>query len=91
MKFEGYSEDEIDKILEDIDNEGLKPYWEYPDNDIRNYFRSGKKGDLDRYSRKKPDPGNDPDGEPDGGDDSGNKLAKRKIIKEIVDSIKDSI
>lgn len=42
MKFEGYSEDEIEKILDDIDKEGLKDYWEYPDNDIRNYFRSGK-------------------------------------------------
>ena len=42
MKFEGYSEDEIEKILSDIDKNGLKNYWEYADSDIRNYFRSGK-------------------------------------------------
>lgn len=88
MKFEGYSEDEIEKILDDIDKEGLKPYYSYPDNDIRNYFRSGKKKDLDKYSRKKPDGDPDPDGD---GDGDGNKLTKRKILKDIVDTIKDSM
>jgi len=42
MKFENYSEDEIEKILGEIDRDGLKPYYSYPDSDIRNYFRSGK-------------------------------------------------
>ncbi len=83
MKFEGYSEDEIEKILDDIDKEGLKPYWNYPDNDIRNYFRSGKKKDLDRYSRKKPDGGgNEPDG---GGDGIGRRVPD--IAKDIIDSV----
>ena len=87
MKFEGYSEDEIEQILDDIDKNGLKPYYSYPDSDIRNYFRSGKKKDLDKYSRKKPDGG--PDDEPSGGDGIGRRVPD--IAKDIIDSVTGAI
>ena len=46
--------------MKEIDENGLGDYWEYPDEDPRNWLRSGKKSDIRKYGRKKPD---DPDGD----------------------------
>jgi len=67
----------------------LGSYSDYLDTDIRNYGRSGKKSDFDKYSRRrKPKkPNNDPDNNPDTGDD----IDKAKRGKDIIDSIKDAL